>query len=164
MATKKISELVAATVVADTALFEVSEDAGGGSYLSKKAAASLVVPLICKDIACGDETTALTVGTKVTFRWKGRPITNGLKISASLTTAQASGATLVTLDFKINGTSAFSTKPTFDNTEKTTETAATPPVLTATGIAYDDEVSCIVDAITAASIAAGLKMYVEGRA
>lgn len=164
MADFKITDLTAATLIADTDLLEISQDAGGGTFVSKKIAAALLNPTICKDVACSDEITALTAGLKVTFRWKGRPITQGLKISASVTTAQASGATLLTLDVKKNATTMFSTKPTFDNTEKTTETAATPAVLTATGIAYDDEITCHVDTLQAGSVAAGLKIYIEGKA
>jgi len=161
MADKKISDLTAATIAADGDYIEISQAAGGPT--SKKLPLSLLNYKIVKDIACGDETTVITTGTKVTFRWKGAPITQGLKVSASLTTAQASGATLVTVDVKKNGTTMFSTKPTFDNTEKTTETAATPAVLTATGIAYDDEITCIVDTFQAGTVAAGLKIYIEGK-
>lgn len=162
MADKKISDLTAATIAADADLIEITQAAGGPA--SKKIPLSLLNYGIQKDIAIGDEVTPLTTGLKVTFRWKARPITQGLKISASLTTAQASGATLVTFDVRKNGTTMFSTKPTIDNTEKTTETAATAAVLTATGIAYDDEITCYIDAITAASIAAGAKIYIEGKA
>lgn len=161
MADKKISDLTAATILADNDFLELSQTTGGPS--SKKLPASLL-PTIVKDIAMGDETTALTTGTKVTFRWKGRAITQGLKISASLTTAQASGATLVTVDVKKNGTSLFTIKLTFDNTEKTTETAATAATYASSAIAYDDEITCIVDSITAGTAAAGLKLYIEGKA
>lgn len=164
MADKKISDLDAITTIADTDLFEVSQDAGGGSFTSKKVAAAKFVPIVVKDVACGDETTALTTGVKVTFRWKGRAIASGLKISASLTTAQASGATLVTIEVTRNGTTFFTTKPTFNNTEKTTETATTPAVLNLTSIAYDDEIVVSVNAIQAGTAAAGLKVYFEGKA
>lgn len=157
----RISDMTAATVLDDTDWIEVSK--AGTPRLTRRIAASFL-PTIVKDIAIGDETTALTTGLKVTFRWKGRPITQGLKISASVTTAQATGATLVTFDVRKNGTTMFSTKPTLDNTEKTTETAATAPVLTATGIAYDDEITCYVDSITAGTAAAGAKIYIEGKA
>ena len=160
MADVKISDLTASTSLDDTDYLETSK--AGTPRLSRRISASLI-PTVVKDIACGDETTALTTGNKVTFRWKGRPINNGLKISASLTTAQASGATLVTVEVTKNGTTFFSTKPTFDNTEKTTETAATPPVLSTTTIAYDDEIVVSVNAIQAGTAAAGLKVYIEGR-
>lgn len=161
MATAKISAMTAATILADNDFLELSQTTGGPT--SKKLPASLL-PTIVKDIACGDETTALTTGTKVTFRWKGRAIGQGLKISGSLTTAQASGATLVTLDVKKNGTSLFTVKPTFDNTEKTTETAATAATYASSAIAYDDEITCIVNSLQAGSVAAGLKIYIEGKA
>lgn len=161
MATIKISAMTAATVLADNDKLEISQTTGGP--LTKSIPGSLI-PNICKDIACGDETTAFSsTGTKVTFRWKGRPINNSLKVSASLTTAQASGATLVTVDVKKNGATIFSTKPTIDNTEKTTETAATAAVLSASTIDYDDEITVILDAYQSGTVAAGLKVYIEGK-
>lgn len=160
MADQKISDLTASTSLDDTDYLETSK--AGTPRLSRRITGSLI-PNLVKDIACGDETTSLSTGEKVCFRWKGRPITQALKISASLRTAQVSGATLVTIDVKKNGTTVFSTKLTFDNTEKTTETALTAAVLTATGIAYDDEIIVFVDSLTAASVAAGLKVYIEGR-
>jgi len=162
MPSYKISDLVAATIAADADLIEITQSAGGPT--SKKLTLSLLNFGIEKDIACGDETTALTTGNKVTFRWKSKAITQALKITASLTTAQSSGATLVTVDVKKNGTSMFSTKPTFDNTEKITDTATTVAVLTATGIAYNDEIVVSVDAIQSGTVAAGLKVYIEGLA
>lgn len=163
MADQKISDLTASTSLDDTDYLETSK--AGTPRLSRRISASLI-PNLVKDIACGDETSVLTTGTKVTFRWKGRPLNNGLKISASLTTAQASGATLVTVDVKKNGTSFFTTKVTIDNTEKTSETAATPAVISGSNntIAYDDEITVICDAIQAGTAAAGLKVYIEGRA
>lgn len=163
MADIKISDMTAATTVEDTDWLEISR--AGTPRLTRRIPMSLINWGIVKDISVGDETTVFaSTGLKMTFRWKGRPITQGLKVSASLTTAQASGATLVTVDVKKNGTSMFSTKITIDNTEKTSETAATPAVLTATGIAYDDEITIFLDGYTAASVAAGLKVYIEGKA
>lgn len=161
MTDKKISDLVAAAIAADADLIEITQIAGGPT--SKKLTLGLLNWAIEKDIACGDELTALTTGVKVTFRWKSKPITQDLKITASLTNAQLSGATLVTIDLKKNGTSVFSTKPTFDNTEKITDTAVAPAVLSATGIAYNDEITCIVDNLQSGSIASGLKIYIEGK-
>ena len=113
----------------------------------------------CIPIACSDETTALTVGTgKVTFRM---PFAlSGVSVRASLTTAQTSGA-LLTLDVKEGGVSIFSTKPTFDNTEKTTTTAATPAELSDTTLADDAEITIDISQVGDGT-AKGLKVYLLG--
>lgn len=110
-------------------------------------------------IACSDETTPLTTGTgKVTFRM---PYAFTLSsIRASLTTAQASGS-LLTVNVKKNGTTVFSTKITLDNTEKTSATAATLPVLSTTALSDDDEITIDIDQIGNGT-AAGLKVALIG--
>lgn len=75
------------------------------------------------------------------------------KIKASLTTA---GSTSSAFDVKKNGTSVFSTTLTIDATEKTSETAATPAVLSTTAVAADDELT--FDIGTAGTGAAGAKI------
>lgn len=118
------------------------------------------IQTIC--VAVGDETTALTTGTsKVQFHW---PLNaDGIKVFAGLRTAQASGATLVTVDVNIGGGSIFSTVMTFDNTEKTTLTAATPPVLSDTSWDEGQEVTIDIDNLQSGSVAAGLKVYFQFR-
>jgi hypothetical protein len=111
--------------------------------------------------ACSDETTALTVGAnKVTFRnpYAATFIVTGVK--ASLTTAQATGA-LLTVDIKETGVSLLSTKITIDNTEKTSITAATPPVISDASIAADAEISVDISQIGDGT-AKGLKVYLIG--
>jgi hypothetical protein len=112
-------------------------------------------------IAASDETSALTTGTgKITLR---APRAFRLfAVRASLNTAQTSGA-LVTVNVKVNGTSVFSTKITIDNGEKTSATAATPPVLTGSAIliADDSEITIDVDQIGDGT-AKGLKVNLIG--
>lgn len=109
-------------------------------------------------VAASDETTALTAGTgKVKFRFPNYPVTL-LDVQASLSTAQAAGATPVTIDVNEEGASLLSTKLTFDNTEKTTVTAAVPRVISDAAIAANAEGSVDVDNLTAGSVAAGLKV------
>jgi len=110
-------------------------------------------------IAASDETTAITTGTgKVAFRM---PFAMTLtSVRASLTTAQASGS-IFTINVKESGTTIFSTKPTIDNTEKTTTTAATPSVLSDTSLADDAEITVDVDQV-GTSGATGLKVYLIG--
>ena len=110
-------------------------------------------------IACSDETTALTTGTKVTFRLPyAYTIT---EVRASLTTA-GTGANLVTLDFEQNDTSILSTKITIDASELTSTTAATPPVILTSALTDDASIDCDVDQIDSDGASKGLKMYLIG--
>jgi hypothetical protein len=110
-------------------------------------------------VAASDETTALTIGTnKVIFRMP-RAVTL-TSVRASLTTAQASG-TIFTVDINENGTSILSTKITIDNTEKTSTTAATLPVISDSSLADDSEISIDIDQIGNGT-AKGLKVYLIG--
>jgi len=110
-------------------------------------------------IACSDETTAITTGTaKVTFRV---PYAFTLtSVRASLTTAQTSG-TIFTVDINEGGTSILSTKLTIDNTEKTSTTAATAPVISDSSLADDSEITIDIDQIGDGT-AKGLKVVLIG--
>ncbi|MBD9583579.1 DUF2793 domain-containing protein [Delftia sp. DLF01] len=120
---------------------------GGGSALQS----------IC--VAASDETAALTVGAgKVTFRMPYAFTLSGVR--ASLTTAQASGS-LFTVDINESGASILSTKLTIDNTEKTSTTAAAPPVISDINLADDAEITIDIDQVGDGS-AKGLKVYLIG--
>ena len=110
-------------------------------------------------IACSDEATPLTVGaSKVTFRM---PFAMTLSdVRASLTTAQASGS-LLTVDINAAGASILSTKLTVDNTEKSSKSAATPPVISDALLADDAEITIDIDQVGNGT-AAGLKVYLIG--
>jgi hypothetical protein len=110
-------------------------------------------------VAASDETTALTTGTaKITFRMP-RAVTL-TAVRASLTTAQASGS-IFTVDINESGTSILSTKLTIDNTETTSTTAATPPVISDTALADDAEITIDIDQIGNGT-AKGLKVMLIG--
>lgn len=111
-------------------------------------------------VAASDETTALATGTaKVTFRM---PYAFTLtSVRASLTTAQASGS-IFTVDINGGGTTILSTKLTIDNTEKTSTTAATPPVISDSSLADDAEITIDIDQIGNGT-AKGLKVTLIGR-
>ena len=100
----------------------------------------------CKiQLACSDETTALTAGTaKITFRMPHAMTVTAVR--ASLTTAQSSG-NIFTVDINEGGTSILSTKLTIDNTEKTSTTAATAPVISDASLADDAEITIDIDQI-----------------
>jgi len=110
-------------------------------------------------VAASDETTALTTGTaKITFRMP-RAITL-TSVRASLTTAQASGS-ILTIDINESGTSILSTKLTIDNTELTSTTAATPPVISDVNLADDSQITIDIDQIGNGT-AKGLKVMLIG--
>ena len=110
-------------------------------------------------IACSDETTALTTGTKVTFRLPFAFTVT--EVRASLTTA-GTGANLVTLDFEQNGTTILSTKITIDASELTSTTATTEPVISTSALSNDASIDCDVDQVDSGGASKGLKMYLIG--
>ena len=155
---KKISDLDAAsTPLAGTELVEVVQ--GGVSKKLPVSALTSAAATQCIPVACSDESTALTTGTaKVTFRM---PFAFTLSaVRASLTVAQTSGSVL-TVDVNESGSSILSTKLTFDNTEKTTTTAATAPVISDVNLADDAEITIDIDQIGDGT-AKGLKVYLIG--
>ena len=109
--------------------------------------------------AASDEITNLTTGTaKVTFRM---PYAMTLtEVRSSLSTAQTAGA-LLTVDINLNGVSVLGTKLTFDNTEKTTVTAATPATIVTSALTNDGEITVDIDAVGTAG-ARGLKITLIG--
>jgi hypothetical protein len=110
-------------------------------------------------LACSDETTALTAGTaKITFRTPCAMTVTAVR--ASLTTAQTSGS-IFTVDINEGGTSILSTKLTIDNTERTSTTAATAPVISDSSLADDAEMTIDIDQI-GDSTAKGLKVTIIG--
>lgn len=134
-----------------------STDGGAqGNYTVGLAAGTLTHGII---IACSDETTALTAGVnKVTFRMPYAFTLSGVR--CSLTTAQTSGS-IFTVDINETGTTILSTKLTIDNTEKTSTTAAIPPVISDTALADDAEITIDIDQI-GDSTAKGLKVALIG--
>lgn len=186
MANKKISELTAATTpLGGTELVEIVQ--GGenrkvsasdlGVTLSKALSSDIntgtddakyITSLGLKgsnyavkkiQLACSDETTALTTGTaKITFRMPFAMTVTAVR--ASLTTAQASGS-IFTVDINEGGTTILSTKLTIDNTEKTSTTAATPPIISDTSLADDAEITIDIDQVGDGT-ATGLKVTILG--
>lgn len=112
-------------------------------------------------IACSDETTALTTGTaKVTFRM---PYAFTLTaVRASVTTAPT--GSVLTVDINEGGSTILSPKITIDATEKTSTTAATPPVISDTALADDAEITIDIDTVGSTVAGAGLKVYLIGYA
>lgn len=110
-------------------------------------------------IAASDEITSITAGTnKVKFRMPYAFTVTAVR--ASLSTAQTSG-NIFTVDINESGTSILSTKLTIDNTETTSTTAATAPVISDSALADDAEISVDVDQIGDGT-AKGLKITIIG--
>ena len=110
-------------------------------------------------LACSDEETVLTTGTKLTFRMPFAYTVTAVR--ASLTTA-GTGANLVTVDINESGTTILSTKITIDATETTSTTAATAPVISDSDLANDAEMTVDIDQIDSGGVSAGLKVYIIG--
>jgi hypothetical protein len=110
-------------------------------------------------LAASDETTALTTGTaKVTFRMPYAMTVTSVR--ASLSTAQTSGS-IFTVDINESGSTILSTKLTIDNTEKTSVTAVTPPVISDSTLADDAEMTIDIDQVGDGT-AKGLKITLKG--
>lgn len=142
------------------AIVEAAVDVGGAvsSVNGDTGAVIVAVPII---IACSDETTALTTGTaKVTFRM---PYAFTLTaVRASVTTAPT--GSVLTVDINEGGSTILSTKITIDATEKTSTTAATPPVISDTSLADDAEITIDIDTVGSTIAGAGLKVALIGYA
>lgn len=138
-------------------VWSVPEGAGAVTTVNGATGAVIVpIPII---IACSDETTAITADPgKVTFRMPHAFTLTAVR--ASLTTAQSSGS-IFTVDINEGGASILSTKLTIDNTEKTSTTAATPPVISDSSLADDAEITIDVDQVGDGT-AKGLKVTLIG--
>lgn len=154
----KISDLTAIGAnAADTDLFEISDNTGGSSYVSRKITFAELYKSIPQalTVAVSDETTDLTTGTaKITFR---APHAMELtEVRASVTTAPT-GANL-NIDVNDSGTTIFSTILSIDAGEKTSTTAATAAVISDSSIADDAEITIDIDQIGSTVAGAGLKV------
>ncbi len=108
-------------------------------------------------VTVSGEANDLTTGTaKATFRLPYAMTLTGVR--ASLSTASTSGNP--TFDVNENGTTILSTKLSIDANEKTSTTAATPPVISDTALADDAEIT--VDCDVAGTGARGAKVYLIG--
>lgn len=123
------------------------------------AVVDLAKPVESFVIAASDETTALTTGTaKVTFRM---PYAFTLsEVRASVTTAPT--GSVLTVDINETAATILSTKITIDATEKTSETAATAPVISDSALADDAEITIDIDTVGSTIAGAGLKVTLIG--
>lgn len=109
-------------------------------------------------LACSDESTALTTGTKVTFRM---PCAITLTAVRASVTSASSGST-ITVDINQSGTSVLSTLLTIDAGETTSTTAATPAVIATSTLTNDAEITIDIDQVGSGSAGSGLKVWLIG--
>ena len=110
-------------------------------------------------VALSDETTDLTTGTaKASIRM---PYAFTLTdVRASVNTAPT--GSVLTVDINESVSSVLSTKITIDATEFSSETAATPPVISDSSLADDADISFDIDTVGSTIAGAGLKVTLIG--
>lgn len=110
-------------------------------------------------VACSDEDTALSAESGITtFRMPHDM--ELLEVRASLTTAPSGSSVVV--DVNKNSTSILSTEISIDVGEKTSVTAATPPVISDNSLGDDDEITVDLDQVGSSTAGSGLKIYLIG--
>lgn len=117
-----------------------------------------VVAAVSLTYAISDESTAITTGAaKLIARAPHKIRVTGVR--ASLSTASSSGNPA--FDINESGSTILSTTITIDSSERTSVTAATPPVVSDTSIADDAELTFDID--TAGTGAKGAKITIIGK-
>ena len=107
----------------------------------------------------GEDGNASTGTGKVTFRMPyAMTLTD---VRASVKTAPT-GATII-CDLNESGSTVLSTKVSIDAGEKTSTTAATPPVISDSALADDAEMTIDVDQVGSGTAGVGLKFYLIGK-
>ncbi len=138
-----------------------SQAVAGTDYVAVGAAPANGVQVTeCMMVAVSNETTDLTTGTaKLTFRMPYAMLLTSIK--ASVTTASV-GANII-VNVKENGTTILSTLLSIDAGEKTSATAATPPVISDANLGADSEITIDISQVGTTTAGAGLKVYLIGR-
>ena len=109
--------------------------------------ASNTIDFCTPPIWFGDQYSNLTTGTnKGYYTIPGNQTFTVTSVTGKLITA-GTGATLVTIDVNESGTSILSTRLTFDASETSSTTAATPAVISDSSIAADATISVDVDSV-----------------
>jgi len=95
-------------------------------------------------IPCSDLTTSIGIATDVGF---DRMPAAGTLIGVRAAFLTAPTGSVATIDIHKNGTTVLSTKITVDATEETSETAATPAVISVSAFADDDKITIDFDGV-----------------
>ena len=152
------SSLAAAKLTGTVATARLGSGTASASTYLRGDSTFVALPTTIQ-LACSDETSALTAGTaKVTFRMPYAMTLTAVR--ASVTTAPT-GSTLV-VDINEGGTSILSTKLSIDATEKTSTTAASAAVISDSALANDAEITIDIDQIGSTIAGAGLKVTFIG--
>lgn len=112
-------------------------------------------------VASGDETTDLTTGTaKPSYRIPYAFTVTEVRASVA---GAPTGSTII-VDINEDGATILTTKLTIDATEKTSETATTPPAIggAGPGLADDAEITVDIDQIGSSAAGKGLKVTLIG--
>jgi hypothetical protein len=147
-----------------SAMSQVTAEAGTSTTVERVTAerikqAILKLTPVELGFAVSDETTDLTAGTaKLTFRMPFAMNLTGIRIGVN--TAPTGSA--LTVDVNETGVSLLSTKLTIDAGEKTSETAATPPVISDSALANDAEITVDLDSAGTTIAGNGLKIWFIG--
>lgn len=130
--------------------------ASGGMTISSSGV--VTIPAVIQ-LACSDETTALTTGTaKVTFRMPHAMTVTVVRLS--VTTAPTGSALIV--DVKQGGTSIFSTKPQIDAGSYTSVGGSTPGVISTSALTDDAQITINLNQIGSTVAGTGLKVSIIG--
>ena len=124
-----------------------------GTGIVKGTIKRFQVQLLANDT---DQATATKIGGD--YRISDKAITV-VGVGAYVDTAGVTGTS--TIDINEAGTSILSTKITIDTTEKSSEGATTPPVISDSAIAANAIISFDLDAIHSGTAAKGLKVFVD---
>ena len=120
--------------------------------------ATVTATLQCFPIACGDETTGVTVGpAKVTFR-----IPYGFALVEVRASCNSTSDDPLVVDIKKGGVSILSTKLTIDQFSKTSVTSTVPAVISDASFGGDAEITIDIVATATFDPVAGLKVYLIG--
>ena len=153
----KESALDLVTTISDGDFVRVVTSAGA----SRRIDFSKFNKILVLGFAIGDETTDMEVATGVlTFQMPNFATTLE---SVSVNVGTAPTGSIATFDLNEAGVSVLSTKITIDATEKTSETAAIPPVISDSSIAANAVMTVDIDGIGSTIAGAGGKfwMYIK---
>jgi len=110
-------------------------------------------------VALSDETTDLTTGlAQATFRMPYAMTLTDLRINV----ATAPVGSLIYVNASTTGLAILSTSATIDASEKTSVTAATPPVISTSLLQDDDEITFDLTGVGSSTAGAGLKACLIG--
>jgi hypothetical protein len=156
MADSRISDLTAATNASSGDEFVLVQSGVTKKIDFDKLVGSFPAELV---IACSDETSDLSTGTKVTFRMPYKM--NCTEVRANVNTAPV-GST-IEVDINKSGASILGTVISIDASEKTSTTAATPPFVDTPTLEDDTEITIDIDQVGSSTAGKGLKVTLIGK-